>query len=87
MIKIDDKKYTRVEYLLSENDLIENKILNEIEKDVIRLHEQIRGAKKYEGEEILTTLSIVKSHLNKSEAITTTQIEGLNINDRVLLLN
>ncbi len=85
-VKVENKNYIRTKYLLNESELIDQDILLRIEKNIIRLQEQIKGVKKYEGEDILTTLSIVKSHINKSEAITTAQIEGLDVNENEFVI-
>lgn len=78
---MEDKKYKRINYILNEKDLIENTNLSKIEINITELRSKINSIKKYEGINVLNTLSIVKSHINKAEAITTAQIEGLKINE------
>lgn len=77
-------KYFRVKYMISERTIIDREQLNKAENQFIILKTKMEQLNMLEGKDTLNSLSIVRSHINKHESITTAQIEGSKITDEEL---
>lgn len=78
------KKYFRTNFIMNEDMLIDREQLNKAENELIILKTQLQLLEEMDNAQALNSLSVVRSHINKYESITTAQIEGSEITDKEL---
>lgn len=80
------KRYFRIQTDINKANILHPEYLENIKQEISMLHEKMNNIIFYEDNELFNTFTVAKSHLIKSEIITTAQIEGSNINTEELEL-